>query len=123
MGWKLEKLGGIGIDFWGKILSIEKDVEIDEGDKFIERIGNEKVERGRREWINEDWINIGVDNRLDLMDLSMRIEMRIGNNKVIEKKLIIKMLKLIENSVISMINKGRKGIDIWKEKNIRRIEI
>ena len=87
LGRRVAPLVRVGVDLGGDLVGVDEAVEVDDGDALGAGIGDDAVRRGRRAGDQHDRVDIGVDHRLDLLDLGVGVALGVGDDQFVDQAL------------------------------------
>ena len=102
LGGGVAPLVGVGVDLGGDLVGVDEAVEIDDGDALGAGVGDDAGRRGRRAGDQQDGVDIGVDHRLDLLDLGIGVALGVGDDQFVDQARLLQRLDLAPSIVPSV---------------------
>ena len=119
LGRLLAPCGGIGVDLGGHLVGVDEAVEIDDGDALVAGVGDDAVERGRRAGDQDDGVDIGIDHRLDLLDLRIGVALRVGDDQLVDQTLLLQLLEIRPRSCPGSASSRSAPNRCWPSRSCR----
>ena len=119
----LAPLGGVGVDLGGDVVGVDEAVEIDDRDALGAGVGDHAGRRGRRAGDQDDGVDVGIDHRLDLLDLSVGVALCIGDDELVDEALLLQLLDLGLDRALGLLHPGRHGIDVGPADRVGRLAV
>ncbi|EGE60673.1 hypothetical protein RHECNPAF_1360050 [Rhizobium etli CNPAF512] len=114
---------GIGVDLRCHLVGVHKAVEIDDGDALVAGIRNDAVERVGGAGDDDDGIDIGVDHRLYMLDLCLRIALRVRDHQVLHEAGLLQLIHLGFDGAFGLLHPSRHRIDVRPADRIGRLPV
>src|SRR5690606_29462243 len=105
------------------LVGVDEAVEVHDGDALVASVRNDPVERVGRTGDNDDGVDIGVDHRLDVLDLRLRITLRVRDHQVLHETCLLQFLDFGGNGAFGLLHPGRYRIDVRPADRIGRLAI
>ena len=123
LGGRVAPLVGIGVDLGGDLVGVDEAVEIDDGDALGAGVGDDAGGRGRRAGDQDDGVDIGVDHRLDLLDLGVGVALGVGDDQLVDEALLLQLLDLCLDRALGLLHPGRHRIDVGPADRVGRLAV
>ena len=114
---------GIGVDLGGDLVGVDQAVEIDDGDALVAGLGDHAVERGRRAGDHDDGVDIGVDHRLDLLDLRVGVALGVGDHELVDEALLLELVDDVLDRALGLLHPGRDRVDVGPADGVGRLAV
>ena len=103
---------GVGVDLGRHLVGVDQTVEIDDGDALGAGIGDDAGRSGRRAGDEQDGVDIGIDHRLDLLDLRIGVALRVSDDELVDEALLLQLFHLGGDRAFGLLHPGRHRIDV-----------
>ena len=108
----LPHLALIGVDLRGQVLGVDKAVEIGDRDSLRAGVGDDAIERGGRTGVDDDRVELGVDHRLDLLDLRVGVALGVRDRQAIDQALLLQHVRHVLDRAGRLLHPRRDRIDV-----------
>jgi hypothetical protein len=109
---ELAPLALIGVDLRGQVIGVDEAIEIGDRDSLRAGVGDDAIERSRRSGVDDDRIELGVDHRLDLLDLCVGVALGVGDRQAIDQTLLFQHVCHILDRAGRLLHPRRDRIDV-----------
>ena len=94
LGRGVAPLVRVGVDLGRHLVGVDEAVEVDDGDALGAGVGDDARRSSRRAGDEQDRIDVGVDHRLDLLDLGIGVTLRVGDDELVDEALLLQRPRL-----------------------------
>ncbi len=81
----------VGVDLGGDLAGVDQAVEIDDGDALGAGVGDDAGGGGGGAGDQDDGVDIGVDHRLDLLDLDVGVALGVRDHQLVDEALLLEV--------------------------------
>src|SRR5690606_26506663 len=114
---------GIGVDLRRHLVGVDEAVEVDDGDALVAGIRDDAVERVGRAGNDDDGVDIGVDHRLDVLDLRLGVTLRVRDHQVFYEAGLLQLLHFGRDRALGLLHPGRHGVDVRPADRVGRLAV